>query len=90
MGEWWLQRKPWVSSDFGVSCHWLAALYGSGTICETGKTDETVKCCCYEAQILTYLTGLTGLPPFPLSLQKSDFEAGPNKLTHYANCQTLN
>jgi hypothetical protein len=28
------------------------------------------------------LTGLTGLPPFPLSLQEADFEAGPNKLIH--------
>jgi hypothetical protein len=32
---------------------------------------------------IKFLTGLTGLPPFPLFLQESDFEVGPNKLTYY-------
>jgi hypothetical protein len=32
---------------------------------------------------IEFLTGLTDLPHFPLSLQQSGFVVGSNKLTHY-------
>jgi hypothetical protein len=31
---------------------------------------------------IEFLTGLTGLSPFPVSFHEPDFEAGQNKLTH--------
>jgi hypothetical protein len=51
------------------------------TICETGETDENP-----VVEQIELLTGLTGLPPFPLSLQKADVEAGPNKFHTYSIC----
>jgi hypothetical protein len=37
---------------------------------------------------MEFLTGLTGLPAFPLSLQKWDFEEGSNKLARYRGQST--
>jgi hypothetical protein len=45
----------------------------AGTICETGETGENA---CLLLKQFEFLTGLTGLPPFPPVLQESDFEAG--------------
>jgi hypothetical protein len=42
----------------------------AGTICETGKTDENA-----VVEQIKLLTGLTGLPPLPLSLQKRTSKA---------------
>jgi hypothetical protein len=55
-------------------------------VCETGETGENALFYCafllLSSTKRSLLTGLTGLPPFPLYLQEWDFEAGPKKLTH--------
>ncbi len=64
----------------------------AGTIYETGETGENDVWCPFfwfyhrrndpmSGQI-EFLAGLTGLPPFALSVQEWDLEAGPNKLSH--------